>query len=117
LHLAFNARRAALFDPLPRAGSSRFINTIYDSYERCRETVAVYSRPTFKNDMHDGPYAFAHAADFPAALQVMGYPAAVTSTLVPNPPLMIYWDFVSRLRFRASDEDRAEFVRRVIAMR
>jgi hypothetical protein len=117
LHVAFNTRQAALCDPLPRAGSSRLINEIYDSYERCREAVAVYSRPTFKSGTHYGPNAFPHAADFPAALQAIGYPAAFTSTLVPKPPLSIYWDFVSRLQYRATNADRAEFVRRVIALR
>jgi hypothetical protein len=117
LSLAFNTRQARFCDPLPRAGSSRFINEVYDSYERCRETVAAYSRSTAKRDTRGGGYPFPHAADFPAALQAIGYPAAFASTLVPRPPLMIYWEFVSRLRFRASDEDRTEFVRRVIAMR
>jgi hypothetical protein len=117
LDLAFNTRQAALCDPLPRAGSSRFINQMYDSYERCREGVAVRSRPTFNSGTHSGPYAFPHAADFAAALHEIGYSAAYTSTLVPKPPLTIYWDFVSRLRFRGTDADRAEFVRRVLALR
>ena len=117
LHLAFNTRQAALCGPLPRAGSSRFVNEIYDSYERCREGVAVYSRPGFKSGTHYGPYAFPHAADFQVALQAIGYPASFTSTLVPKPPPDIYWDFVTRLRFRAADADREEFVRRVIALR
>ena len=104
-------------DPLPRAGSSPLINEIYDSYERCRETVAVYSRPTFTSATHYGPAPFPHAADFPAALQAIGYPADYASTLVPTPPLSSYWEFVSRIRFEGTDADRAEFVRRVIALR
>jgi len=117
LHLAFNTRQVALCDPLPRAGSSPLINEIYDSYERCRETVAVYSRPTFTSATHYGPAPFPHAADFPAALQAIGYPADYASTLVPTPPLSSYWEFVSRIRFEGTDADRAEFVRRVIALR
>ena len=62
-------------------------------------------------------YPFPHAADFPAALQAIGYPADFASTLVPRPPLVSYWEFVSRLAFQTANPDREEFVRRVIAMR
>lgn len=116
LHLAFNTRQAALCDPLPRAGSSPLINEKYDSYEHCREIVAVYSRPTFKSDTHYAPSPFSQAGDFPVALQAVGYPIDYTSTLVPNPPSSSYWEFVSRLRFEGTEADRAEFVRRVIAL-
>ena len=116
LHLAFNTREAALCDPLPRAGSSPVINESYDSYEHCRETVAVYSRPTFKSATHYGPSPFPHAADFPSALQAVGYEADYTATLVPKALSSSYWEFVSRLRFQGTDADRAEFVRRVTAL-
>jgi hypothetical protein len=117
LHLAFNTRQEGLCDPLPRAGSSPLINENYDSYERCRDTVAVYNRPTFQSATHYGPHPFPHAADFPAALEAAGYPATYTSTLVPKPASSSYWDFVSRLRFQETDADRAEFVQRVVALR
>jgi hypothetical protein len=40
---------AKFCDPLPRAGSSRFINEVYDSYERCRESGPP-SRSTAKSN-------------------------------------------------------------------
>jgi hypothetical protein len=40
---------------------------------REREAVAVHSRPDFKSELHAGPSAFPHAADFVTALQQIGY--------------------------------------------
>ena len=48
LHLAFNLRDAALCQPLPAAGSFPSINEIYDSRDKCLETVKIYARPSFK---------------------------------------------------------------------
>jgi hypothetical protein len=92
-------------------------STDRDSFERCREAVAVYSRPDFKSELHSGPSAFAHATDFVTALQQIGYSTEYARTLVAAPKPDAYWDFVSRLWFRGPVSDRDEFVRRVMAMR
>lgn len=114
--LASNTRQIALCDPLPRAGSSRFINEVYDSLERCRESIAIEQR-TPTDGLHSGPEPFPHAEAFPAALRAIGYAEDFASTVVPEPPVEAYWDFVSRLKFRATDADRAEFVRRAMTLR
>lgn len=116
LAIAFNTVQAALCDPLPRAGSSRFTYDAEDSYEYCMETVATYSRSTVKRSLRNGPQPLPHAADFQVALKAIGYEDDFTSTLIPRPPSESYWEFVSRLRFRGSAADRAEFVRRVTAL-
>jgi hypothetical protein len=36
---------------------------------------------------------------------------------IPAPAADEYWEFVSRLKFRGSPADRAEFVRRVAALK
>lgn len=118
LYLAHNIRNdATLCEPLPRKGTFPYINEIYDSFERCRQAVAVYSRPDFKSELHSGPSAFPKAADFVMVLQQIGYSTEYARTLVAPPKPGAYWDFVSRLWFRGPVSDRDEFVRRVIAMR
>jgi hypothetical protein len=118
LYLALNIRNdATLCEPLPRRGTFPHINEIYDSFERCREVVAVYSRPDFKSELHAGPSAFAHAADFITALQQIGYSTEYTGTLVARPEPDAYWEFVSRLWFRGPARDRNEFVRRVTSLK
>jgi hypothetical protein len=117
LYLAHNTRDAALCEPLPRAGTFPYINDIYDSFERCREAVAVYSRPDFKSDLHSGPSPFPHAADFERALQQIGYSSEYARTLVAMPSPDAYWEFVSRLSLRGPPRDRSEFVRRVMGLR
>ena len=68
LHIAFNTRDIRSCDPLPAAGSFPHINEIYDSRERCRKTVAIYSRPDFTGNPLYGSTPFPRAADFEAIL-------------------------------------------------
>ena len=115
LHIAFNARDLRLCDALPAAGSFPHINEIYDSRERCRNTVAVYRRPDFRGNPTYGPMPFPRATDLQAILREIGY-RADTLPRAPEPTAEDYWEFVSRLIFRGSVSDRAEFLRRVAAL-
>ena len=116
LHLAFNTRDAALCDSLPTAGPSLPVNNMYYSREQCRKTVAVYKRPGFPTDMGYGPSPFPHVGDFELSLREIGY------TVDELPPVRTatpgdYWGFVSRLKFSGPPDARAEFIRRVTAMK
>ncbi len=117
LHLAFEMRDAALCDPLPMTGSFRYINNIYDSREECRKTVAIYRQPTVPaSSAKYGPYLFPRAADFRVILQEIGYTPSDLPLPIPVTP-DDYWAFVSRLRFRGPEPARAEFLRRVMALK
>jgi hypothetical protein len=115
LHVAFNTRDARLCDPLPAAGSFPHINESYDSREKCRETVGLYSR----RDVHDtrryGSTPFPRAADFPAILREIGY-RDDTLPAVPAPTDSDYREFVLRLIRSGPPSERAEFLRRVEAL-
>ena len=99
LHIAFNTRDIRSCDPLPAAGSFPHINEIYDSRERCRKTVAIYSRPDFTGNPLYGSTPFPRAADFEAILLEIGYQAD-TLPRVPEPTADDYWGFVERLMHR-----------------
>jgi hypothetical protein len=115
LHIAFNTRDPRWCDPLPASGSFPHINEVYDSREKCRETVAIYSRPDFKGNSLYGSSPFRRAADFQTILREIGY----RDDQMPSIPALApnaYWEFVSRLLYRAPPSARAEFLRRVEAM-
>ena len=115
LDIAFNTRDLGLCEALPANGSFPYTNERYDSRERCRETVAIYRRPDFKSGLTDGPTLFPRAADLPASLSEIGYQEG---ELVPlAPAAKEYWAFVVRLKYRGSPADKAEFVRRVEALK
>jgi hypothetical protein len=114
--LAYNRREARFCDELPASNTFPNVNPNYDSLEACRSTVEIYQRPTFHSNLHDGPWPFPHAADFEPALQAIGYALEYTRTLVAKPGANEYWEFVSRLKYRGTPNDRAEFVRRVLAL-
>lgn len=59
---------------------------------------------------------FAHASDFADALRDIGYASEAVSRAV-TPKEREYSEFVYRLVFRGPPEARAEFVRRVLALR
>ena len=62
-----------------------------------------------------GPTLFLRAADLPASLSEIGYQEG---ELVPlAPAAKEYWEFVVRLKYRGSPADKAEFVRRVEALK
>ena len=115
LHIAFNTRDLRLCEPLPFAGSFPHINEGYDSRERCRDTVAIYSRPDYKSNATYGAAQFPHAADFQKILREIGY----DDKSLPQVPVATadeYWEFVSRLIHRGPASDRDEFLRRVEAL-
>jgi hypothetical protein len=112
LAVASNTRDIRLCEPLPAAGSFPHVNERYDSRELCRESVAIYSRPDYKGTLTSGHTPFPRAADFHSTLLEIGYRAdALPPIAQPTPN--DYWEFVSRLIFRGSASDRAEFLRRV----
>ncbi len=115
LHIALNTRDLRLCEPLPAARSFPHINEIYDSRERCREAVAIYSKRDSTSTGTYGSAVFPRASDFHRILREIGYDAAQLPP-VPEPAADEYWEFVSRMIFRGSDGDRAEFVRRVAAI-
>jgi hypothetical protein len=115
LNIAFNTRDIRLCEPLPASGSFPHINEIYDSRESCRETVAIYSRPDYTGNSTYGSAPFPRAADLQAIMREIRYQADA----LPRAPELTadeYWEFVSRLIFRGSASDRAEFLRRVKAL-
>jgi hypothetical protein len=116
LNLAFNLRDAALCQPLPAAGSFPLINEIYDSRDKCLETVKIYARPSFKGTGTYGPYPFVRADDLLVGLREIGYAASELPS-IPGAEPEEYWEFVSRLKFGGPVTERAEFVRRTMAMK
>jgi hypothetical protein len=113
LHIAFNTRDLGLCEALPANGS--FPYTRYESREQCRETVAIYRRPDFNSGLRDGPTLFPRAADLPASLSEIGYQEGEPVPLAPA--AKEYWEFVVRLKYRGLPADKAEFVRRVEALK
>ena len=80
---------------------------------RCHQHIAFNTRDL--GGLRYGPTLFPRAADLPASLSEIGYQEG---ELVPQPPAAKeYWDFVVRLRFRGLPADKAEFVRRVKALK
>jgi hypothetical protein len=116
LNLAFNLRDAALCQPLPAAGSFPLINEGYDSRDKCLETVKIYARPSFKSTGTYGPYPFVRADDLLVGLREIGYAASELPS-IPGAEPEEYWEFVSRLKFGGPVTERAEFVRRTMAMK
>ena len=62
-----------------------------------------------------GPTLFPRAADLPASLSEIGYQEGELAPLAPA--AKEYWEFVVRLKYRGSPADKAEFVRRVEALK
>ena len=79
--------------------------------------MAIYKRPAFDRGLlRDGPSAFPRPSDFQDALQQIGYPQDVRSR-VPAPTPQDYWLFLSRMKYKGSDDDRRELLRKVMALR
>jgi hypothetical protein len=116
LHIAYNTRDTRLCEPLPDAGSFPHINEQSDSRERCRETVAIYSRRTLESTGTYGSSPFPRAADFQVILREIGYQEAAMPP-VSKPTPEDYWEFVSRLIHHEPPSAREEFLRRVYAMK
>lgn len=80
---------------------------------RCHLHIAFNTRDL--GGLRYGPTPFPRAADLPASLSEIGYQEG---ELVPLAPAAEeYWEFVMRLRFRGLPADKAEFVRRVEALK
>jgi hypothetical protein len=80
---------------------------------RCYLHIAFNTRDL--GGLRYGPTLFPRAADLPASLSEIGYQEG---ELVPLAPAAEeYWEFVMRLRFRGLPADKAEFVRRVEALK
>jgi hypothetical protein len=115
--IAYNTKNDALCAELPRIGTFPHVNDQYDSREACEYTVAVYKRPGFnRGGLRDGPSAFPRPSDFQDALQQIGYPQDARSR-VPAPTPEDYWLFLSRMKYKGSDDDRRELLRKVMALR
>jgi TonB family protein len=115
--IAYNTKNETLCARLPRYGTFPHVNNQYDSLEACEHTVAIYRRPGFDRGLlHDGPSAFPRPSDFQDALQQIGYPQDARSR-VPAPTPEDYWQFLSRMKYQGSDDDRRELLRKVMALR
>ena len=80
---------------------------------RCHLHIAFNTRDL--GGFRYGPTLFPRAADLPASLSEIGYQEG---ELVPlAPAAKEYWEFVVRLKYRGSPADKAEFVRRVEALK
>jgi hypothetical protein len=80
---------------------------------RCHLHIAFNTRDL--GGLRYGPTLFPRAADLPASLSEIGYQEG---ELVPlAPAAKEYWEFVVRLKYRGSPADKAEFVRRVEALK
>ena len=115
--IAYNTKNDTLCAQLPRIGTFPHVNNQYDSLEACEKTVAIYRRPDFKpGGGHSGPFAFPRPPDFQDALRQIGYPQDARSR-VPAPTPKDYWEFLSRMKYEGSDDDRRELLRKVMALR
>jgi hypothetical protein len=80
---------------------------------RCHLHIAFNRRDL--GGLRYGPTLFPRAADLPASLSEIGYQEG---ELVPlAPAAKEYWEFVVRLKYRGSPAAKAEFVRRVEALK
>ncbi len=115
--LAENERNAAFCDQLPRLGAFPHTKP-YESRESCHEIVAIYRRPGFNNNgLRNGPRTFPSPGYFQEALQQVGYSKAYAAALVPKPTPHDYWEFVSDMSLGDRTHGRAEFLRRVTALK
>ena len=117
LHIAFNQKNAPLCDQLPRRGSFPYVKSDWDSLEDCHKTVAIYKGITDRAGGTYGPVSFSRAAQFPPALEQIGYPKSYTESLVPRPSQNDYWMLLQDLSFNAKGAARAEILRRIMALR
>jgi len=118
MSIAYNTKSDTLCAQLPRIGTFPHINQYeYDSLEGCEKTVAIYRRPNFNSGgLRYGPSAFPRPSDFQDALRQIGYPQDARSR-VPAPTPDDYWQFLSRMKYEGSDDDRRELLRKVMALR
>ena len=113
--IAYNSKNDALCAQLPRIRTFPHVND--HSREACEYTVASYRRPGFdRGGLRDGPSAFPRPSDFQDALQQIGYPQDARSR-VPAPTPEDYWQFLSKMSFQGSEDDRRELLRKVMALR
>jgi hypothetical protein len=115
--IAYNTKNDTLCAQLPRTGTFTHVNDQYDSREACEYTVAVYRRPGFdRRLLRDGPSAFPRPTDLQDALRQIGYPQDSRSRVAaPTPD--DYWQFLSKMSFQGSEDDRRELLRKVMALR
>jgi hypothetical protein len=116
--IAYNTKSDMLCAQLPRIGTFPHINQYgYDSLEGCEKMVAIYRRPNFNSGgIRYGPSAFPRPSDFQDALRQIGYPQDARSR-VPAPTPDDYWQFLLRMKYQGSDDDRRELLRKVMALR
>ena len=80
---------------------------------RCHLHIAFNTRDL--GGLRYGPTLFPRAADLPASLSEIGYQEGELAPLAPA--AKEYWEFVVRLKYRGSPAAKAEFVRRVEALK
>jgi hypothetical protein len=110
--IAVNTRNAALCAQVPAFGAFPGVNRFY-SREACDETMAVVKRPGFSEPGYYGPAFFPKPSLFQDALHQLGDDRHAVARPSPND----YWDFLSDLSYRKDSALRAEFLRRVRAMK
>jgi hypothetical protein len=113
--IAWSTRDSRLCEPLP-AASFPYVNERFATRESCQRIAEIYRRSVVKDTLTNGPTPLPHAADLLLALGDIGYGADALPP-IPKPTDDDYWEFVSRLIFRGPADARAEFLRRVAALK
>ena len=116
LALALKTRDSRVCEPLPAARSFPHINESYDSRESCQNTTEIYRRRGVTDAVTYESAPLPHAADLLLVLRDIGYPVG-TLPQIPKPTDDDYWEFVRRLIFEGPPDARAEFLRRVAALK
>ena len=89
----------------------------FDSREACRETVEIYRRPDFNGGVPYGAEVFPERAYFETALRQIGYTGAEIAPLLVKPTADDYDYFFDGFVYGGNTPARAEFLRRVTALK
>jgi hypothetical protein len=116
VHIVFDTRDGGLCELLPAARSFPRADIGYDSREGCQTIVAMSLQRSLRDGGDtNGPVRLSRV-DLQQVLRDIGYPVDRLPQ-VPRPTDNDYREFVSELNFRGPPDARAEFLRRVAALK
>jgi hypothetical protein len=116
VHMVFDTRDSGLCELLPAARSFPRADIGYDSREGCQTIVPMHRQRSVSDGDANGPTRLSRAADLQQVLRDIEYPVDRLPQ-VPRPTDDDYREFVSALNFRGPADARAEFLRRVAALK